>query len=112
MFWDIYVRLCNEVGEAPNVVAAKNGVKSSGTVTGWKNGAIPRESALTRLADYFGVTVEYLLTGEGQKEKLTIQGEGELDKDTIELTEIWNTSDADERTALLEMARFIRKKRG
>lgn len=64
MFWDTFVRLCNRAGKYPNTVAAEVGVKSTGTVTGWKNGANPRQSVLIKLADYFGVTTDYLLNGE------------------------------------------------
>ena len=63
MFWSRYVALCDKIGKAPNVVAAEVGVKSSGTVTGWKNGAKPRDGILQKLSAYFGVSVEYL-TGE------------------------------------------------
>lgn len=64
MFWDNFVRLCNQAGKYPNTVAAEVGVKSTGTVTGWKNGANPRQTILLKLADYFGVTVDYLLNAE------------------------------------------------
>lgn len=63
MFWSRYVALCDKIGKAPNVVAAEVGVKSSGTVTGWKNGAKPRDGVLQKLSAYFGVSVEDL-TGE------------------------------------------------
>ena len=66
MFWRRYANLCEAVGKAPNVVAAEVGVKSSGTVTGWKNGAIPRPSVLAKLAEYFCVSV-FELTGEKKK---------------------------------------------
>lgn len=49
------------------MAASDVGVKSSGTVTGWKNGAIPRQGVIKRLADYFCVSVSDLI-GE-QKEK-------------------------------------------
>lgn len=61
MFWQNYLRLCNEIEKAPNVVANEIGIKSSGTVTGWKNGAMPRQQVLRRLSDYFGVSVASLL---------------------------------------------------
>ena len=61
MFWDNFVFYCNQKGVAPNVAAAAVGVKSSGTVTGWKNGAIPRQSVLKKLADYFEISVEMLI---------------------------------------------------
>ena len=71
MFWSRYVALCEKKGKAPNVVAAEVGVKSSGTVTGWKNGAKPRDTVLQRLSTYFGVTVEDL-TGK-KKARLHIR---------------------------------------
>jgi transcriptional regulator with XRE-family HTH domain len=74
MFWSNFVRLCDSVGKAPNVVAAEVGVKSSGTVTGWKNGAAPRQAVLLRIADYFHVSVDDLT---GEKEKPTAES-GEL----------------------------------
>lgn len=63
MFWDNFARLCLESGEFPNVVAAKCGVTSSGTVSAWKNkGVIPRQKFLNAIAAHFDVTVDYLLS--------------------------------------------------
>lgn len=90
------------------MAASDVGVKSSGTVTGWKNGAIPRQGVLKRLADYFCVSVSDLI-GE-QKEKPTSNGD-ELDADTKELLAIWNSEDEAGRKALIEMARFLKSKR-
>lgn len=86
MFWDNFVRLCNQAGKYPNTVAAEVGVKSTGTVTGWKNGANPRQTVLLKLADYFGVTVDYLLSE--QKENPTsvaADGVDELDKEALDI---------------------------
>lgn len=63
-FYDNYVRLCNEIGKAPNVVAREIGLKSSGTVTGWKNKSMPRQTVLAKLAAYFGTSVEELIADE------------------------------------------------
>lgn len=82
MFWRRYANLCEAVGKAPNVVAAEVGVKSSGTVTGWKNGAIPRPSVLAKLAEYFGVSV-YELTGEKKEKPIPEDGDG-LDEGALE----------------------------
>jgi transcriptional regulator with XRE-family HTH domain len=62
MFWDTFSELCAEVGESPNAVAAKCGVKSSGTVTGWKNGAKPRPAVLRKIAAYFHKDVSVFAT--------------------------------------------------
>lgn len=86
MFWDNFVRLCNQAGKYPNTVAAEVGVKSTGTVTGWKNGANPRETVLLKLADYFGVTVDYLLNAEKENPtSVAADGVDELDKEALDI---------------------------
>lgn len=63
VFWENYDYLSRKIGSNPNAVAAKCGVKSTGTVSNWKNGAVPYAKTLRRIADYFGITVEEL-TGD------------------------------------------------
>lgn len=63
MFWETFIKLCASNGTKPNPVAAKLGL-SSGSITKWKNGAKPNDTTLQKIADYFGVSVDYLLTGE------------------------------------------------
>jgi transcriptional regulator with XRE-family HTH domain len=60
MFWNTLVELCNNKGVSPNFVAKELGI-TSGTVTSWKKGGIPRDTTLRKIADYFGVTVDELL---------------------------------------------------
>jgi transcriptional regulator with XRE-family HTH domain len=60
MFWTQFQHLCRREGKSPNGVAKEIGL-SSGTVTFWKNGKIPKSDTLKKLADYFGVTVDELL---------------------------------------------------
>lgn len=64
MFWENFVKLCASRNTKPNPVAAKLGI-SSGSVTKWKNGAKPNDTTLQKIADYFGVSVDFLL---GKKE--------------------------------------------
>lgn len=63
MFFDVYKALCAEKKMTPNGVAKEIGVASP-SVTQWKHGSTPRPAVLQRIADYFGVSVDYLLTGE------------------------------------------------
>lgn len=67
MFWNNFVDLCNASNETPNGVAKKLGF-STGTVTWWKKGRHPRDTALKKIADYFDVSVDYLL-GNGDSKK-------------------------------------------
>ena len=59
MFWEIFVKLCNEHNTKPNPVAKALNL-SSGSVTKWKNGAMPNDTTLHKIADYFGVPISYL----------------------------------------------------
>ena len=60
MFKEKFIRLCNERGEPPTVVCQKVGVTSS-AFSKWTDESVPRKATLTRIADYFGVSVSFLL---------------------------------------------------
>ena len=59
-FFDQFVALCKEKGVSPNFVAKEIGA-SSGSVTAWKQGTLPRSATLTKIAEYFAVSTDYLL---------------------------------------------------
>ncbi len=59
-FFSRFESLCRERHTTPNAVAKAIGA-SSGSVTAWKRGTAPRNTTLTKIADYFGVTTDYLL---------------------------------------------------
>ena len=86
MFWTRFIELCNKAGKSPNAVAAACGVKSSGTVTGWRNGSVPRTPVLHKMADYFNVTTDYLL-GNVDLPFLSEDERGILDIDLYAITE-------------------------
>ena len=65
MFWNRFVELCTNAGKSPSEVAAELSLSNSTTTT-WKNGSIPRPKTLRRIAEYFGVTIEYLIS-DGEK---------------------------------------------
>lgn len=55
---------------------------SSGSPTAWKNGTLPRNATLVKIADYFGVTTDYLL-GKESKKAPTDNGERSVSDDDI-----------------------------
>lgn len=110
VFYDIYKKLCEDNGEKPYQLPLKLGAKSNSVVAQWKNGSLPRPEMIQKIADYFNVSVEYLMFGEVNKEK-PVPVRHELSEEAKELQYIWDESDADERQALLEMARLIKKRR-
>lgn len=107
-FYKNYVALCAQKKKSASAVAVEIGLSRT-SPNGWKKGKQPSDINLEKLAKYFEVSVDDLLSE--QKEKPTTEIGSELDKETIELKEIWDASDADERAALLEMARLIKKRR-
>ena len=64
IFFERFYQLCRRNGTTPNGIAGEIGA-SSGSITAWKNGALPRAAMVKRIAAYFGVTVDYLMGYEG-----------------------------------------------
>lgn len=61
MFYDLYNELCQEKGVSCSRAAKEIGLSNS-TVTKWKNtGATPSGDTLSKVAAYFGVSVNYLI---------------------------------------------------
>lgn len=66
MFYDIFKRLCDERGITPTKASAEIGF-SKGSVSYWKKKYLQGEDAkpdsytAAKIADYFGVSVDYLL---------------------------------------------------
>ena len=68
MFWKIFESLCSSAQKKPQQVLKELSI-SSGSGTAWKNGVIPSSKSLQKLADYFGVSVDYLLGNTVDVEK-------------------------------------------
>lgn len=60
MFWKRFSELCNKNNISANAVCSKLGF-STAAATHWKNGTMPKGDILVKIADYFGVSVDYLL---------------------------------------------------
>lgn len=60
MFFDMFCQLCKEKGMSANGVAKDLSI-ASGTVSEWKKGRSPQNATLLRIANYFGVSIDYLL---------------------------------------------------
>ena len=77
-FFEQYSRLCKERGMSANGAAKEIGLPSS-SVTYWKRGSLPQQRTLERVAEYFGVSTDYLLGYTDEKEK-PVSARAELDK--------------------------------
>ena len=61
--YERFEMLCKERGVKPSDVSRSTGV-STATLTSWKKGIYtPKDDKLRLIAEYFGVTVDYLRTG-------------------------------------------------
>lgn len=99
MFWNNFVFYCNQNSVAPNRVAAQLGF-STGTVTWWKKGRVPRDTALQKIAAYFGVTVDDLLADNTQK---TPPASKELTEGEAKLLELFRAMPEDRQAAYLDL---------
>ena len=77
MFWKRFNELCLENGASPNGVCKELGF-SNATATHWKQGSSPSNNTLKKIADYFNVSVEYLLGETDIKEKALVNKDAEL----------------------------------
>ncbi len=67
MFWEIFYDLCENKNMKPLQVVRELNI-SAGSTTKWKNGSVPNGNTLQKLAEYFNVTVDYLLGNTEKKE--------------------------------------------
>lgn len=68
MFKEQFIKLCNKRNIAPTAVCKTIGL-SSAAFSCWSDISIPRKATLYKLADYFGVSVDYLLGNTVDVEK-------------------------------------------
>ena len=97
-FYDIVRELCYSRGISLSTMAKDINI-STGTVSAWKQGSYPQGETLKKVADYFGVPTDYLMTGEKPKAYLT------YDEDVEIFTSIEALKDKDIRRIVLRLNR-------
>lgn len=89
--YKIFEELCKENGVTPYRVCKETGITTA-TISNWKAGRYtPKADKMQKIADYFGVSLEYLMTGEvltvsiqsqeSTKSELTARDERDIAKD-------------------------------
>ena len=67
--YEIFSKLLHTYGVTPYKVSKETGVSQS-TLSDWKLGKVtPKSDTMKKLADYFGVSIDYLMTGKEGIEK-------------------------------------------
>ena len=87
--YEIFVKLLEKYGVTAYKVSKATGIAGS-TFTDWKTGrSTPKQDKLQKIADYFGVSLDYLMTGKEKKTekketKLTPKDERDIEKKLTE----------------------------
>jgi len=104
VFFDNLYKICKQKNTTPNGMAKTIGI-SSGSVTSWKKGTVPKSDTLQKIAEYFNVSTDYLL---GNEQKENNSPESELSRQI--LSEVENCSET-EAKFILEQIKLIKSLR-
>jgi transcriptional regulator with XRE-family HTH domain len=78
VFFDNFYSACKQKNTTPNGVAKILGI-SSGSVTSWKNGTLPKSETLNKIAEHLEVSTDYLLGKENSLPPLSDREQELLD---------------------------------
>ena len=111
MFFDNFVRLCEQKGVKPSRALTDAGVPKSAysywrAEAGIGNDAKPTNQNAVKLAQYFNVSVDYLLTGE-QKENPPQQPQSEVDADIKWIEQKLIEMPKEKREALMKLIKTM-----
>jgi transcriptional regulator with XRE-family HTH domain len=100
MFWENFVKLSANFNKSTTAVVLELGI-SRGSVTSWKKGAVPNNTTLLKIANYFNVSVDFLLNGDAEEKEKPLEELKEPDeKDTEILAMYSRLSDEQKKQAL------------
>lgn len=110
MFWTNYERYCKAIGKSPNAVAQAVGIGSSGSVSGWKSGATPRQAVIHNLVKYFnnnGLSITAAdLMADSDSDEIAVR---ELLRNRAECKVLFDAAKDAPASALLQAAALILK---
>lgn len=122
MFFERVTELCQRKGISLSTAAREIGLSNS-AITYWKRGAVPKASTVQKLADYFGVTVDYLLGNTesslifrsshtapiafDEKKIMEVAGIDPLDELDVEFIGDYQKLSEEEKKTVREIARFV-----
>ena len=108
MFFDNYEKLCQRNGESPSTLAAKLNI-GKGSYSQWKKGAKPQNPTLKKIADYFGITVADLMSGQIEKPDAT--NDIELSTDEIEMISMYRQLSLNQKAAFDSLLKSLEDKK-
>ena len=95
--YETFEKLCSEKGVTPYRVCKETGITTA-TISNWKAGRyVPKADKMQKIADYFGVKLEYLMSGQtdesAQSPALTKRDERDIKKDLDSIMERLNSKE-------------------
>lgn len=86
--YSIFEKLCSERGITAYRVCKETGITTS-TLSNWKAGRYtPKADKLKKIADFFGVSVEYLLTGKEEQSNVSEIKDPDLKEEYLNLEKL------------------------
>lgn len=112
MFFDRLRRLCEDRGISIYKAATEIGLNRA-AANKWKGGSIPNGQTLSKLADYFGVTVGYLL-GDDSEPRFS-ESESRKTADILDEVDVafygdYKELSEDDKETLRAMARVMKER--
>ena len=100
MFYDIFVQLCERENKKPGTVAREIGFDNS-LITHWrKRGFAPKDELKQKIADYFNVTVDYLLGNQDIKKEPSVLDDPKNEIIDKIITKLCSLSDDNQKKVL------------
>lgn len=83
--YEIFEELCEKKQVTPYRVCKETGITTA-TISNWKAGRyVPKQDKMKKIADFFGVSVDYLMTGKeestNEESELTTRDRRDIAKD-------------------------------
>lgn len=102
-FYEKYESLCREEGFKPQSpeMMRMTGV-SSGAISGWKGGSLPKTEVIVRIARHFGVSSDYLLGLSEERGNLT-------DEDRL-ILDCYHSASVEDRFTIIQTCMNAKKK--
>jgi transcriptional regulator with XRE-family HTH domain len=102
--YEIFEKLCKERGVTAYKVCKATGITTA-TISNWKVGRYaPKQEKLKKIADYFGVSVEYLMTGVEKTQKDSKSG---MDKNLQKIIDCYANMNKEGKRLLVNQSVFF-----
>ena len=108
MFWDNLITLCVNRNISPSALTKELSI-SKGVVTKWRNGSTPHQTTLLKIANYFNVSVEELISEPKDTPPEEIpQG---LDEKTAEILSMYSQLSDEQKKQALSYLEYLAQHR-